>query len=143
MSGPLVIRDGIVIPESELTWHAVRSSGPGGQNVNKVSTKVVLVFDFERSPLLSDAARARLRGLAGRYLDAEGRLAIKSDKTRDQLKNLADAGEKLRACVEEALREPKRRRPTRRTRGSNERRLEGKRVVSTKKRERSGRGDEG
>lgn len=142
MSGDLVVRPGIVVPESALAWHAVRSSGPGGQNVNKVSSKVVLVFDFEASPLFSEAVKARLRGQAGRFIDAEGKLAIKSDKTRDQQKNLADAREKLAACLLEALHEPKKRRPTRRTRGSNERRLEGKRVQSGKKRERSSRGDD-
>ena len=91
MSSPLVINDKITLPGSDLEWSAVRSSGAGGQNVNKVSSKVELSFDFESTVAIPDAARERLRVLTKNMLDAEGRIFIKSEKTRDQQKNLADA----------------------------------------------------
>jgi ribosome-associated protein len=77
----------ITIPERELEWTAVRASGPGGQNVNKVSSKVELRFDFEESEALSDAVKARLRALAQHRLDGEGRILITSQVTRNQPQN--------------------------------------------------------
>ena len=79
MSSPLVINDKVTLPGSDLEWTAVRSSGPGGQNVNKVASKIELSFDFETSVALSDPAKARLRVLAKNSFDAEGRVFIKSE----------------------------------------------------------------
>jgi len=133
MSTPLVITDKITLPGSDLEWSAVRSGGPGGQNVNKVSSKIELTFDFESTVALPDAARDRLRLLAKNTLDAEGRILVKSDKTRDQLKNLNDARSKLKDMVLKALVEPKKRKPTKPTRSAKKKRVEGKKKVAKKK----------
>lgn len=133
MSTPLVIDSKVTLPGHDLEWTAVRASGPGGQNVNKVSSKIELTFDFESSVALSDPAKARLRTLAKNQLDAEGRLAVSSQKTRDQSKNLADAREKLREIVAKALVVPKKRKPTKPTKASTVRRLGTKKKVAKKK----------
>ncbi len=132
----LVITSRVVLPESELMVRAVRSSGPGGQNVNRVSTKVELTFDLPGSSALDAAAKARLAALAKHRLDAEGRLVVTSQLTRSQVQNLEDARQKLAALVRAALAVPKRRRPTRPSRGAKERRLSDKRREGDKKRER-------
>ncbi|MCL2725266.1 MAG: aminoacyl-tRNA hydrolase [Polyangiaceae bacterium] len=133
MGMPLVINDKITLPGSDIEWTAVRSSGPGGQNVNKVSSKIELSFDFESTVALSDAAKARLRALAKNLLDAEGRIFITSKKTRDQAKNLVDARDKLRQIVLKALFVPKTRRPTKPTKGSKIRRVTTKKRIGAKK----------
>lgn len=132
----LVITSRVLLPESELTVRAVRSSGPGGQNVNRVSTKVELTFDLPGSSALDAAVKARLAALAKHRLDAEGRLVVTSQLTRSQVQNLEDARQKLAALVRAALAVPKRRRPTRPSRGAKERRLSDKRREGDKKRER-------
>jgi ribosome-associated protein len=132
----------VTLPASSLTWTAMRASGPGGQNVNKVSSKVELRFD-PRLATLDPAVLIRLRALAGAArLDAEDRLVLVSQKTRDQRKNLEDCREKLRVLVEAALVRPKSRRPTRPSRRANARRLDTKSRDAQKKRDRrSGSGD--
>ena len=137
----IVVTDSVRVPASALTMRAVRASGPGGQNVNKVASKVDLRVDLDAIEGLADAARARLRALAGRRLDAEGRLQITSQLTRDQARNVEDAREKVRALVTAAMREPKRRRPSRPTRAAHERRIESKKQRGTIKRLRGRPGD--
>ena len=133
MSTPLVITDKITLPGSDLEWAAVRGSGPGGQNVNKVSSKVELSFDFESTVAISDKAKDRLHILTKNSLNTEGRILVKSEKTRDQLKNLNYARAKLKEMILKSLVEPKTRKPTKPTRAAKKRRVEGKKKVAKKK----------
>lgn len=133
MSTPLVINEKITLPGSDLEWTAVRASGPGGQNVNKVASKIELTFDFESTVALADDVRDRLRKLAKNTLDGEGRILVKSEKTRDQGKNLADARDKLKKLVLSALVVPKKRKPTKPTRAAKAKRVATKKKVAAKK----------
>ena len=112
--------------ESEIFESFVRSSGPGGQNVNKVATAVQLRFDARHSPSVTEPVRARLEKLAGARLTREGVVVIFADRFRTQERNRADALERLLALIRRAAVEPKPRRPTRPTKASKERRLKGK-----------------
>jgi ribosome-associated protein len=134
MGEPIRIAKGILVPEAALEWRAVRSSGPGGQNVNKVASKVELRMDLAGVSGLSAPARARLRALAANRLDAEGRLLVTSQRTRDQLRNLEDARDKVKKLVERAMKAPRPRRITRPSPGAVERRLRQKRARSVVKR---------
>ena len=134
----LTVTSSVLIPADELVWTAVRSGGPGGQNVNKVATKVELRFDVARSTALSAAVKERLLARVAGRLDAEGKLFITADETRSQSRNLELARERLAELVRAALVPPKRRRSTRPTRASKERRLETKRQTAEKKRGRKG-----
>ncbi len=141
MATSLIIDARVTIPAEELHWTATRSSGPGGQNVNKVSSRIELRFDLETTRALKPAVVERLRNLAKNALDAEGRILVKSDRTRDQPKNLADAREKLRELVLQALVVPKTRRPTKPSRRQVARRLDDKRRDGERAREKNkGRG---
>jgi ribosome-associated protein len=122
----IVVRPGVVVRSEALSFRAVRASGPGGQNVNKVSSKVELRVDLSRIEGLDGGARARLSSLCAGSLDAEGWLIVVSQRTRDQRRNLEDARDKVRALVERALVRPRPRRATRPTRGSVERRISDK-----------------
>jgi ribosome-associated protein len=133
MSTPLTITDKITLPGSDLEWTAVKSSGAGGQNVNKVNSKVELTFDFEGTVAIEDDAKDRLRKLAKNTLDGEGRILIKSEKTRDQAKNLSDAREKLKELVLKALAKPKVRKATKVTKAAKKKRVADKKKVAKKK----------
>lgn len=129
----LIINDDITIPGSELSWTAVTSGGPGGQNVNKVATKVQLRWELADSQALPDWARERLVVLAGRKIDQAGNLLISSSTTRSQDRNLELARERLAELVRAALERPRVRRPTRPSRAARARRVETKRRISQKK----------
>ena len=122
----LKITADIAIDERELEERFVRSSGPGGQNVNKVSTAVELRFDLGGSPSLPEGMRTRAMRLAGRRLTEDGILIIQADRFRTQERNRADARERLVDLLARAAIVPKRRIPTRPTRAAKERRHEAK-----------------
>ena len=137
------ITDRISIEERELEEHFVRASGPGGQNVNKLSTAVQLRFDVRRSPSLTTDVRVRLERMAGRRLTRDGVLVIMAQRHRTQERNRQDALDRLIALIQEASVAPTPRRPTRPTRGSRERRLASKKNRSSIKslRQVSGEGE--
>jgi ribosome-associated protein len=122
----LKITADIAIDERELEERFVRASGPGGQNVNKVSTAVELRFDLGGSPSLPEGMRTRAMRLAGRRLTEDGILIIQADRFRTQERNRADARERLVELLARAAIVPKRRIPTRPTRAAKERRHEAK-----------------
>ncbi len=133
---PLTVRAGVVLPSTDLTWDAARAGGPGGQNVNKVASKVIVRFDLPGTRALADEVKDRLRTLARNRLDAAGWLVVTSQRTRDQSRNLDDALARLRALVDAALDPPTVRRPTATPRRVKLRRLADKKHVAARKRDR-------
>jgi ribosome-associated protein len=123
---PLSVSGNIEIPDEELEWKFIRSSGPGGQNVNKVASAVQLRFLLARNTSLPPAARHRLRRLAGQRLTDEGDVLITARAERSQEQNRRDALQRLGALIGAAMIEPKARKKTRPTRASKERRIESK-----------------
>jgi ribosome-associated protein len=138
---PIRISRSVRVPGEAIAWRAVRSSGPGGQNVNKVASKVELRIDLDDAVVgLDAAARARLETLTAGRRDSRGRLLVTSQRTRDQARNLEDAREKVRHLVARALIAPKRRRRTRPPAAAVEKRLRQKRLRGARKRDRRAQG---
>lgn len=124
----------VVIPADAIEWQFVRSSGPGGQHVNRTSSKAILRFDARHSPHLSEAVRGRLLEREKARLTRDGALVISSQRHRDQPQNVADCLTKLSAIIERALVPPKPRRKTKKPRSAVAKRIEGKRRRSETKR---------
>ena len=135
----LKITDQISLDERELEERFVRASGPGGQNVNKVSTAVELRFDVVGSPSLPEGVRVRLARLSGRRLSDEGILVIRADRFRTQERNREDARERLTELIRRATIVPKRRVATKPSRASKERRRDDKKKRGRVKRLRGSR----
>ena len=117
------ITDSLSIDEDDILWTFSRASGPGGQNVNKVSTAVQMRFDLHNSPSLTEAQKTRLTKLAGSRMTLDGVILITAVRFRTQERNRADAMERLQAMVDKAMVAPTYRVPTRPTKASRERRL--------------------
>jgi len=141
MSEAIVVTETVRVPAGALSVRAARASGPGGQNVNKVANKIDLRVDLGGIEGLTEAARARLQLLAANRLDAEGRLVIMSQVTRNQSRNLEAARARVADLIRAALIAPHRRRPTRPTMGARRRRLDDKKQRGTVKRWRTRPGD--
>jgi ribosome-associated protein len=135
---PLIITPDIVIPDEELEWKFIRSSGPGGQNVNKVASAAQLRFLLPLNATLPAAVRNRLRRLAGSKLIDDGSILFKSMSERSQEQNRRAAEGRLEALIRAALVEPKIRKKTRPTQGSKERRIESKKRRGVTKQQRGG-----
>jgi ribosome-associated protein len=138
---PLEISDRVAIADDELEWKFIRSSGPGGQNVNKVASAVQLRFLLPLNTSIPASARHRLRLMAGQRLVDDGTILISARDERSQEQNRRAALERLADLIRAALIEPKIRRKTRPTRASKERRIESKKRRSSTKRDRGGRWD--
>jgi ribosome-associated protein len=130
----LRIRHGVEIPVGELTFHFTRSSGPGGQHVNKAATQAELCFDVARSPSLSEEQKRRALSKLHSYVSREGLLRLSCQSTRSQQQNREEAVERFVALMRAALEVPKARRRTRPSRASRERRIVGKQRRSALKR---------
>jgi ribosome-associated protein len=123
---PLIVTASLVVPDADLTFSAIRSPGPGGQNVNKVATAVQMRFDLDNTQALDAAVKQRIRARAGHRLNEDGTLLFVARAHRSQERNRADAMERLRQLILESLEPPRPRKATRPTRASKERRLVGK-----------------
>lgn len=128
----------IFIPDSEFKFEFVRSSGAGGQNVNKVNSKAILRWDVRNSPSLSEAVRMRFLSRWSRRMTANGELIINSSRYRDQTKNKQDTLDKLAHMISQVAIPPKKRKATKPTKASKERRLKEKKVRSQTKSLRKG-----
>ncbi len=126
MPDPIFVEGGVLVPADALEARAVRASGPGGQNVNKVASKIELKVNLDKIQGMDAAGRKRLLRIVARRIDSGGRLLVTSQRTRDQYRNLQDARRKVHDWIAQALRPPKKRIRTQRSEASTERRLEAK-----------------
>jgi ribosome-associated protein len=131
----LFINETLSIPEDHLQWSYARSSGPGGQNVNKVNSKATLRWAMPDN-FLPPAPMNRFRMLAQRYITTEGEVVIQSQQFRDQAQNVDSCREKLKVLIRSALIQPKRRVATKPSKSANRRRLNDKKIQSDKKKTR-------
>lgn len=126
MADAIFVEGGILVPADAIEMRAVRSSGPGGQNVNKVASKVELRIDLSRIQELSEESRQRLQQLVAKRLDETGRLVVTSQRTRDQYRNIQDARRKVYDWIAKAAQPPKKRQRSEAPAASRERRLAAK-----------------
>ena len=139
---PLRVNSRIFIPQSELRFTFVRSSGPGGQNVNKVNSKAQLRWSVTRSESLPEDVRGRVLSRYARRINDRGEIVLTSQRYRDQARNIGDCLTKLREMLAAVATPPKRRKKTRPPKSASESRLRDKRAKAEKKRSRSDRGDD-
>lgn len=139
---PLRVNSRINIPRSELRFSFVRSSGPGGQNVNKVNSKAQLRWSVTRSESLPEDVRGRMLLRYARRINDRGEIVLTSQRYRDQARNIGDCLTKLREMLAAVATPPKRRKKTRPPKSASESRLRDKRAKADKKRSRSDRGDD-
>jgi ribosome-associated protein len=137
----LLVNDSVAIPLTEFDFEYMRSSGPGGQNVNKTSTKVRLRWNVVDSPSIDEGLLQRIQQNFRSRITGEGEFLVTSQRTRDRETNRADCLEKLAEMIRQVATPPKKRRPTRPTRGSKERRLQNKKQRSQRKEMRRPPGD--
>jgi ribosome-associated protein len=130
---PLIVSERVVVPDTDLTFIAIRSPGPGGQNVNKVATAVQLRFDLQNTRAFDAGVKQRLRARAGHRLNDDGTLLFVARAHRSQERNRADALERLRQLILASLEPPRPRKATRPTRAAKERRLVGKALQQRRK----------
>jgi len=133
MTDFLQVTDTIAVPRSELVYRASRSGGAGGQHVNTSSTRIELLWDFQRSSALDDSEKDRVRRKLEARIDAEGMVRVVAGNRRSQLQNRSAAEERLAKLIRDAMHVPKKRRATAPTRASREKRLESKKQQSRKK----------
>jgi len=132
----IVVNERVVVPDAAIETKAVRASGPGGQNVNKLATKIQMRIELDRIRGLFPEELSRIREFLKSRLDAEGRLLVMSQETRDQTRNREDCARKAAELLRAALVRPKVRRATRPTRASKQRRVDAKRHRADRLRER-------
>lgn len=133
MTDILQVTDTIAVPRSELVYRASRSGGAGGQHVNTSSTRIELLWDFQRSGALDDVQKERIRKKLGARIDASGMVRVVAGNRRSQMQNRAAAEERLAILIRDAMHVPKKRRSTKPTKASKEKRLDSKKQQSRKK----------
>jgi len=136
MTDILQVTDTIGVPRSELVYRASRSGGAGGQHVNTSSTRIEVLWDFERSTALDDVQKERVRRKLAARIDAEGLVRVVAGNRRSQMQNRAAAEERLAALIRDAMHVPKKRRATAPTKASKQKRLDTKKQQSRKKADR-------
>lgn len=133
MPDPIFVEGGVLVPANALEMNTSRSSGPGGQNVNKVASKVELRVSLDMLQGIDSESRQRLHRLVAKRLDSQGKLVVTSDRSRDQYRNLVDARHKIHDWIAKALIPPKKRMASAPNTSAKERRLEEKKIRAERK----------